>query len=448
VEGLFSGAKFCLNREVSGTQEQFLRNRLAPLWNPFFRALVMAQFVSFVGTWMQELARSWWVLEQGGQATRMGFLMFALGLPVLLLWPLGGALADRYSVKRIVLVTQLLLAVSALGTAILFFTGVLEFWQLLLIAFIDGVLLVFDAPAFQVFVREILRDEDFQQGLAINSVSFHLSRVVGPSLAGFLMSLLPTGWVFLLNGLSFLIIVWVIRRLPYREREWEASPRSLWRSAFSMREIGQLFSFLRSRPVLLRSFLSFWIVMTLIFPLYFTTLRVYLKDVLHLDSQSFGLLFTAPGFGALVASLFILLIKPKDPYKLTPVGTFVLLSGLGMVLHGTDLVVAFVGLFFYSFGLFVFLNSNLISISLLVSDNLRGRLSSIVGVAFAAWGPVMSLATGYLSDRIGAVRSISILSVSFFVAMTLNYLLLRRGVRSHSVRLSFDFGEAKKASSE
>ncbi|MBP7845158.1 MAG: MFS transporter [Proteobacteria bacterium] len=418
---------------VSPENRVFLKGRFGPLLNPLFRALVIAQFVSFVGTWMQELARSWYVLEQGGQATKMGFLMFALGLPVLLLWPIGGILADRFSVKKILVITQSFLALNAIGTAILFYSGVLEFWHLIVVAVIDGILIVFDAPAFQVYIREILRGEDFQQGLAINSVSFHMSRVVGPSLAGMLMSMLPIAWVFFLNGLSFMVIVWVIRRLPFKEKEHLKMPTG--KHSFSPGEIKELFVFIKSHPILLRCFINFWSVMTLILPLIFTTLRVYLKNLLHMDARIFGLVFMAPGLGALVASFFILLLKPKEPFKLTPLGVLIILVGMGLVVHSRDVFLTFIGLFVYSFGLFVFLNSNVISLSLNVADHLRGRLSSLIGVAFAAWAPMMSLLLGIFSDKVGPVRSLEILAATFVAVILLNYSILKNRVRLFSSEL-------------
>jgi MFS family permease len=425
---------------MSPERKLFLKQRFGPLLNPFFRALVLAQFFSFVGTWMQEITRSWWVLDQGGQSTKMGMLMFAMGLPVLIFWPIGGILADRSSTKKILLITQFFLAITALTASILFFTQKIEFWHLVAIAFVEGLLIVFDAPAFQVFTREMLKGEDFQQGLSINSVSFHLSRVVGPSVAGVLLSFLPLAWIFFINGISFLILVVVISRLPYPNEKDAISHQGAphlkpHKNGFSFHDIKELFSFLKTHPILLRCFFNFWIVMTFIFPLVFTTLRTFLKSSLHLDAHSFGTVFAAPGFGAMVASLVVLFLKPKEPYRLTPMGTVIALSGLAWVLNSHSSFMAFCGLFVFSFGMFLFLNSNVLSLNLLVANSLRGRMSSLIGVAFTAWAPVMSLFAGTLTDKVGTMKGVSFLAVSFLFLIFANYKFLSMNVSEFGLDL-------------
>jgi predicted MFS family arabinose efflux permease len=400
--------------------EAVLRERLAPLIKyPNFRKLFAAQSVSLVGSWMQELAKSWIVLNMLGTASSMGALLFAAAVPNLLFAGKGGVLADSQGPRKTLIITQVLLATLAFSLGLLVFTGHVTFWHLVVFAVLEGTLIAFDIPAFNQVTPQIVPREDFQQALALNSVSFHLSRVLGPSIAGVVMGLAGPQSVFWLNALSFAGIVFVIASLPLRRAEPKAA-------AARSGGMGEVWSYLRTHPVLSYVLAQLVLVMTLVFPLVFTSLRVYLQQRFHLDARDYGLVFAMPGIGALFGSLIFLFWSPKNPIVALRFGLPGLVAFLFAVAFSPTLPLAVASMTFYSLSMFLTLSALLVTVQLKVEDHMRGRVSALVGMAFASLAPIMAVPMGFLSDVIGAQRLLWCAGLVFGAASSL--LLFRRGV--------------------
>jgi MFS family permease len=185
--------------------------------------------VSNVGTWMQRVAQDWLVLQlTHGNGTALGITTGLQFLPILLLSPYAGLIADRFPKRRLLQVTQLMLAVPALLLGLLAVTGVAQSWHVYLLAFVFGVGSAFDAPARQSFVSEIVDADDLTNAVGLNSASFNLARMIGPALAGVLIAAFgsgvpATGAVILVNAVSYGAVILSLQRM--RERDLHPAKR-------------------------------------------------------------------------------------------------------------------------------------------------------------------------------------------------------------------------------
>ncbi len=203
--------------------------------SPTFRALrirnyrlyALGSVVSNTGTWMQRVAQDWLVLQlhQGSAAqasAALGITTALQFLPMLLLTPYAGVVADRVPKRRLLQLAQGWMAVSALVLAVLAITGVVTPWMVFVLAFVFGIGAAFDAPARQSFVSEMVGPDDLTNAVGLNSASFNLARVIGPALSGLLIAALgsgvaATGWVILLNGLSYLAVIGALQVMAVSE---------------------------------------------------------------------------------------------------------------------------------------------------------------------------------------------------------------------------------------
>ncbi|MGH3364579.1 MAG: MFS transporter, partial [Nocardioidaceae bacterium] len=193
------------------------------LSNHNYRLYAVGGVVSNTGTWMQRVAQDWLVLQlTGNSGTALGITTGLQFLPILLLSPYAGLVADRFPKRRLLQVTQLMMAGPALLLGVLAITGVVETWHVYALAFTFGVGTAFDAPARQSFVSEMVSKDDLTNAVGLNSASFNAARIVGPALAGFMIAWLgggaeATGWVIAINALSYGAVVLALQRM----RSWE-----------------------------------------------------------------------------------------------------------------------------------------------------------------------------------------------------------------------------------
>jgi len=203
------------------------------LTNPNYRRYLLGSVVSNTGTWMQRVAQDWLVLELSGQSgTAIGITTGLQFLPVLLLSPYAGVVADRMAKRRLLQLTQLAMAVTSLLLGVLAITGVAQTWHVYVLAFVFGVGSAFDAPARQSFVSEMVGPDDLTNAVGLNSATFNVARIAGPGLAGLMIGALgggasATGWVILVNALSYAAVIYQLHRMdPVLLRTAELRPRT------------------------------------------------------------------------------------------------------------------------------------------------------------------------------------------------------------------------------
>ena len=189
------------------------------LHNPNYRRYALGSLVSNTGTWMQRVAQDWLVLRlTDGSGTALGITTGLQFLPVLLLSPYAGVIADRFPKRRLLQLTQLTMALASLVLGVLAVTGGAQVWQVYVIAFLFGIGSAFDAPARQSFVSEMVGPDDLTNAVGLNSATFNTARIIGPALAGLMIGALgggarATGWVILINALSYGAVIWQLAHM-------------------------------------------------------------------------------------------------------------------------------------------------------------------------------------------------------------------------------------------
>ncbi|HEU4912405.1 MAG TPA: MFS transporter [Actinomycetes bacterium] len=267
------------------------------LRNRNYRIYYAGGVVSNVGTWMQRIAQDWLVLRlSDNDGVALGITTGLQFLPMLLVGPWGGMLADRYSKRKLLIVTQAFMGLVALALAGLDLSGVVAVWHVYVLALLLGLGTAVDNPTRQSFVIEMVGAEDLPNAVGLNSASFNLGRVVGPALAGLLIEVFGTGPVFLLNGLSFLAVILALTRL--RVSELQPSPRA-------GRGSGQVLEgirYVRSRPDLLTVMVLVFFVGT--FGLNFQlTMALMATQEFDKGAGEFGLLGSIMAVGSLSGAL-------------------------------------------------------------------------------------------------------------------------------------------------
>jgi MFS family permease len=272
------------------------------LSNRNYRLYASGAVVSNVGTWMQRVAQDWLVLQlTNNNGTALGITTGLQFLPILLLSPYAGLIADRFPKRRLLQVTQLMLAVPALALGVLALTGVAESWHVYVLAFVFGIGSAFDAPARQSFVSEIVGPDDLTNAVGLNSASFNLARMIGPALAGVLIAAFgsgvpATGAVIMLNALSYGAVILSLQRM--RERDLRPAKREPRHKGM----IGEGVRYTLSRPDLM-------LILTIVFfagtfGLNFQiTSALMATEVFGEGASEYGLLGTTLAIGSLSGAL-------------------------------------------------------------------------------------------------------------------------------------------------
>lgn len=191
------------------------------LANPNYRKYAAGSLISNVGTWMQRIAQDWLVLALTGSGTALGITTGLQFLPVLLLSPYAGVIADRFPKRRLLQVTQTSMGAASLVLGLVTVLGVVQVWHVYAIALVFGIGAAFDAPARQSFVSEIVDADDVTNAVSLNSATFNTARILGPALAGLMIGALgggagATGWVILINAVSYGAVIWQLERMDLR----------------------------------------------------------------------------------------------------------------------------------------------------------------------------------------------------------------------------------------
>ena len=384
------------------------------LYHRNYRLFFGGQGISLIGTWMQQIAMGWLVYRMTNSAFLLGLIGFSSQICSFFFSPFAGVLSDRWNRHRILVATQSLALVQAFLLAALTLTGVIAVQHLILLSLFLGFVNAFDVPTRQAFVVEMVeRREDLGNAIALNSFLFNGARLVGPSIAGILISLLGEGMCFLLNGLSFLavIIALLAMKMPSNKRELEKT-----QILQGVKEgFIYAFGFLPIRSIIL--FLG-W--MSLVGTANTTLMPIFAKDILHGDSQTYGFLMAAIGVGAIIGAIFL-----ASRRSVLGLGRIIAIAsgifGIGLISfsfsHTLWLSLSF--LLLTGFGMMVHLASSNTILQTMVDDDKRGRVMSLFAMAFMGMAPFGSLVGGSLAHRIGAPNTLIICGASGIVSSLL-----------------------------
>ena len=385
--------------------------RFGALAHRNFRLFFLGQSVSLSGTWMQNIAQGWLVLELTNSPFYVG-LVSALGsLGVLLLTIYAGVVVDRINKHRLVILTQTLSMLPAFGLAVLVWSRAVAVWHVAALAAFLGLVNAFDIPARQAFIVDLVGKQDLMNAIALNSSAFNAARVIGPAVAGVLIGALGVGACFFLNGVSYLAVIagLLAMRLPPHVRDPRTT--SAWTG------LSEAVAFIRgdrrvSTLVVLMALFSIFG-----FP-YFVIMPVFARDVLHRGAAGYGLLTTAVGCGALIGALAVAWLDRrirKGPTLIAAGGSF----GLLLVAFALSRLYLVSVVLLALTGATMIVNNALTNatIQTLVPDDLRGRVMGFYSFVFVGLAPLGSLQVGALAERIGPPAAVALGGAATAVAV-------------------------------
>jgi MFS family permease len=353
------------------------------------------------GTWVQLVAQSWLVYRLTGRATLLGLVGFAGNFPIFLLAPIGGALADRFERRRIIVVTQAISMVLAFVLAALTLGGIVREWHIVALAAGLGIIHAFDIPARQSFLVEMVGREDLINAIGLNSSLFNGARMAGPAVAGILVAAIGEGWCFLINAISFtaVLVALLAIRVPPLQTPAKTSTLSRIREGFAFAA--------RERPV--RALLLMLAFLSLTGMPFMVLMPVFADRVLFGGPAAYGILMSAAGMGALSGA--IALASKRDVRGLggwvaraaIGFGSLLAVFSLSRSMWLSVLLLLPIG-----FTMMLQISSSNTLIQTMVPDALRGRVMSVYSMMFMGMAPLGALLAGWSADRIGAPRTVLI----------------------------------------
>ena len=359
-----------------------------------YRLFFSGQVVSNTGTWMQRIAQDWLVLQITNSPLAVGITTALQFLPMLLMGLWGGLIADRYPKRRLLLITQTSMGLLAAVLAILTLSGVVQVWEIYLVAFGLGLATVVDNPARQTFVNEMVPKELVRNAVSLNSGNFQLARMLGPAVAGVVISLVGSGWAFAINSVTYLAVITGL--LMMRTSELQPQPRP-------KRGPGQIregLRYVRSQPQLLWPIVLVFFVGTFGYN-FAIILSAYTKNVFHAGAGTYGLLNTAMAAGSVVGAL---LAARRATGRLSVLFAAAIGFGALLVLLGlTPWFWAFVVLLVVTGLVSVTFNTlGNTTVQLSSDPELRGRVMSLYMLVFMGGTPLGSVLVGWVTDKYGA----------------------------------------------
>lgn len=360
-----------------------------------YRLWFVGQLVSLIGSWMQTTAQGFLVYQLTGSPAYLGIVGFAAGVPSWIFMLYGGVVADRLPRRTLLVVTQTAMMILAFVLAALTFTGLVQPWHIVVLAFGVGIANAFDAPARQSFVLEMVEREHLSNAIALNSTMFQMATVVGPAVAGLTYAVVGPALCFTINGISYIAVIvalLLMRIKPLPEKPFRKS---------TLEDLKEGLQYVYKHS-LVRTLILIAAVVSLFGMSFVTLLPAWAVDVLGGDAATNGWMQSARGVGSLIGALMIVSLGNfRGKGKLLTIGniTFPLILIAFAFIRLVPLsLLALVGAGWAFMILFNMLNTILQSI---VSDDLRGRVMSIYTLTFFGGMPIGALWAGAVAEQIG-----------------------------------------------
>jgi MFS family permease len=385
---------------------------------PNYRRYVSGQAVSLTGTWMQMTAQSWLVLTLTDSSTALGFVVALQTLPVLLLAPYGGVIADRVDKRRLMVALQTAMGVQALVLGLLTVTGVVTLWEICVLAALLGLNNAFENPARQSFMSEMVGAENLRNAVSLNSVMVNTARTVGPAIGGLLIATVGVGVCFLLNAASFVAVVASLLTLDRA---------ALHPSPPTVRAAGQLregFRYVARTPSLGIPLLMMGLVGCLAYE-FQVSLPVMARSGLHVGAGGFGLMTAAMGVGAVAGGL---LVAARGKTGVRPLVIAAGAFGIAFALAALapSLGLELVALALVGWGGVAFMSTGNSTLQLGADPMMRGRVMSLWFVAFQGSTPIGGPIIGWVMAAAGARAGLGVGAVTCVLVALLGLLALRR----------------------
>jgi MFS family permease len=365
-----------------------------------YRLYFAGNAISFIGTWMQQIAAYWLILELTGSPIAVGALALVQTLPITLFALVGGALADRVDLRRMVIACESVLAAVAATLAVLALSGAIEAWQLYALGLVQGICIALDAPARHTLVFQIVGREDLPNAVALSSALGTSARIAGPALGGLVVAAAGPGVAFAVNAVSYAVVICAIVaiRIAPRRRPTTVTPilagiAETFRFAFSSRRVAVVFV----TVLLVGTFAFNFDVM----------LPLLAKTTLDEGAEVFGLIAAVFGCGALCGALILATVGRARLLLVLGgacgFGTFQLALAPQDTLPAVCVLLFGAGVFYVLWG-----SSALATLQLAAPEHLRGRAASLYFFAFMGGAPLGGLIAGWLTSQGGTRLAFSV----------------------------------------
>ena len=369
-----------------------------------FRLYWSGQLVSLIGTWMQNIARGWLVLDLTHSAFWLGMVGLANSLPVLLLSLWAGTLVDTISKRTLVIWTQAISMVAAFVLAALTLTQTVQVWHVMAISVLLGAVFSFDGPARQSFTVEMVGKDDLLNAVALNSAIFNGARVAGPAIGAIALAWQGPGLAFFINGVSYLAVLLglFMMKLPPHVRKTEKEN--------SFKRMMEGLDFVRKHDTIATLMLIVATVSIFAFP-YAVLMPIFADDVLKVGQSGYGMLMAFSGIGSLLGALSLTV---QSGHSNTRRGRIVQIGAIG--LPAFLLVFALSGNYLLALAVLIGVGWCMISINATINtliqtgvpDELRGRVNGVFSFLFVGMAPAGNLQAGILADHFGAPAAVAL----------------------------------------
>ena len=407
------------------------------LFHRNYRLFMAGQTLSLIGTWIQRMAMMWLVYQLTNSAFLLGVVGFCEQVPIFLIAPFAGVFADRWDKHLALCRIEAFAAAQAFILGLLTLFGVVQIWHIIVLSLSLGIINAFEVPIRQSFVVDMVnRDKEaLPNAIALNSTVFNLSRLIGPSIAGILISTVGEGWCFMANAFSYVIVLvsLLMMHLPKEKMKIETERQVFLKLKEGIQYI--------KKNKMMRSLLLMLAIVSFSNASLRTLAPVFAKDVLHGNASTLGFLMSAAGVGAICGALF--LTKRKTTGLLKRIVSFTgILLGTAMICFAisSSLMLSLLCIAFAGLGQMMHTASTNTLLQLYVDDDKRGRVMSFYTVCLQGTMPFGSLLAGAIAGFIGGpwamacMGAICLLGTLFFKEKNIRARL--KDVRSQQHDLS------------
>lgn len=388
------------------------------LRNPNFRLYFAGQTTSLVGTWMQRTAQSWLVLSLTGSGAALGAIVALQTLPVLLLGPYGGVVADRIDRRKLMVLLQSIMGLQALALGLLTVSGHIHVWEIGALALVLGLNNTFETPARQAYVLQMVGREHVRNAVTLNSVLTNAARAVGPAFAGVLIAAVGTGVCFLINAGTFVAVVVALLAM---NTSTIAPGEPVTRAKGQLREG---LRYVARTPELGVPLVMMGLIGMLAYE-FQVVLPIAAKEVFQGGPQAYGFMTSAMGFGAVVGGL---VVAARGGTGLRPL--VLAATGFGAAITfaaaSPSFAVVLVAMVLVGALSVAFMSTGNATLQLNSDSTMRGRVMALWSVAFQGSTPLGGPLVGWIAGTLGARTGLGIGALSCFVGALLGLLALRR----------------------
>ena len=368
-----------------------------------FQLFFAGQGISVIGTWMTRLATSWLVYRMTHSALLLGIVSFSGQIVAFLFGPLAGVWVERLERRKLLLWTQALAAAQSLALAALTLTHHINLWEIIVLSAFQGLINAFDMPGRQSFLVQMVGDRnDLSNAIAINSSMVNGARLIGPAIAGMVISAFGEGWCFLIDGVSYFAVIASLAMMRIPPLESRRRVRSI------VEQMREGWNYVRGFAPIRTVLLLFALLSLMGWP-YMVLLPVFAGDVLHGGAHTLGWLTGASGVGALASGVSLMFRKSvKGLARMLQISTGML--GVTLILFGFShsLWLSLGLLVFVGFGMMQGASASNTVIQALVTEDKRARVMSYYTMAFFGGAPFGSLLAGVLAHHIGAPATVMV----------------------------------------